>query len=408
MSETMRSLSPTAYTLVELLIALALSLLVLLAVTELFSRVGGTMNDTRSAMGTSANLHEAAMLLRQDLARIPDTLATKPVRIADPGVDDVSDQDGYLEIIEGPYTSLFHPYEDGSGGVDTTVGDVDDIIAFTAIVQVGAAPFRGLIASHGELRIEEREAAEIAWFVRGNTLYRRVRLIDDFRANISGVNTLTDLVQRKRRFGQDTFPPLNTFPYPRYRYDNVTGIPMDWYYLRMPTLEETLHGNWVPDEIPLTIDSEVSNPDLWEQPHFFPDLQDTKSGSLKAFVDTPRHVRAGEDVVLTNVLSFDIKVWCPEEHVRDFVDLGTPGTTWAEDQSTVWKNNDNGDEITLPRTWDSWTRQYSEDYPEYRDDHGIVLPPYTEPLKAIQITIRCFDPASRVIKQVTVVHRFKD
>jgi type II secretory pathway pseudopilin PulG len=410
MSETMRSLSPTAYTLVELLIALALSLLVLLAVTELFSRVGGTMNDTRSAMGTSANLHEAAMLLRQDLARIPETLAIKPVRIADPDMD-VSDYDGFLEIIEGPNTSvprtfLSRPYVDGSGSEDTTVGDVDDIIVFTAIVKVGAAPFRGLIASHGELRIEEREAAEIAWFVRGNTLYRRVRLIDDFRANVSGVNTLADLAQRKNRFGQDTFP-LNTFPYPRYLYDD-TGIPMDWYYLRMPTLEETLHGDWVPDEIPLTIDSEISHPDLWEQPHFFPDLQDRKSGSLSRFVGTPRHVRAGEDVVLTNVLSFDIKVWCPEEHVRDFVDLGTPGTTWAEDQSTVWTHKDNGNEITLPRTWDSWTRKYSEDYPVYRDDHGIVLPPYTEPLKAIQITIRCFDPASRVIKQVTVVHRFKE
>ncbi|MCL2709625.1 MAG: hypothetical protein FWE95_01995 [Planctomycetaceae bacterium] len=400
----MRPIFPAAYTLVELLIALALSLFVLLAVTELLSRVGGTMNETRSAMGTSAQLHEAAMLLRQDLAQIPDSLATKPARIADKNVDSVSDNDGYLEIIEGPagvFPYIFkdsngdpvpHPYVDRQGRPDATVGDVDDILLFTAIVKAGAAPFRGLINNDGKLQIAEREAAEIAWFVRGNTLYRRVRLIDDFRANDPNVNSLADLAQRKRRFGQDTFPP-NEFPFPRYLFD-ATNTPMDWYYLRMPTLEETLHGDWESGNIPPTLVPEVSSPDLWEQPHFFPDRQDRKSGSLKDFMADPRHVRAGEDVVLTNVLSFDVKVWCPE--VKDFVDLGTEGTTWEKSNQPV-----------LPLTWDSWTRKYGEDHQEHKNDDGIVMPPFAEPLEAIQITIRCFEPSSRVIKQVTVVHRFE-
>ena len=77
----MRTCSP-AYTLVELLIALALSLLLLLGIAELFQRVGGSMSETRSAIGTSTHLNEAALLLRQDLALIPKELATKPQRIA--------------------------------------------------------------------------------------------------------------------------------------------------------------------------------------------------------------------------------------------------------------------------------------------------------------------------------------
>ena len=411
----MRSFYPVAYTLVELLVALTLSLLVLLAVTTLLSRVGGAMNDARSAMGTSANLHEAAILLRQDLARIPIGLATKPRDVANPNAW-VDDRHGYLEIIEGPngvFPYIYrdrtgelvpHPYVNEQGDFDPTVGDVDDIIAFTAIVKVGV-PFRGLIANESnELQIAERYAAEIIWFVRGNTLYRRVRLIDDQRTNDPDVNTLTDLALRERRFGHD-IRLLNGFPYPLYLFDDVTNTPGIWYYLRMPTLEENIHGSWNPALIDPDLSDLNPNPDLWEQPHFFPDRQDRKSGSLTMFTDNPqflddpRHVRAGEDVVLTNVLSFDIKVWCPDE--RDYVDLGTEGTTW---------DDSNNNQPLLPRTWDSWTRKYSEgdDYADHKNADGIVMPPYAEPLEAIQITIRCFDPASRAIKQVTIVHRFKD
>ena len=410
----MRSFPSAAYTLVELLVALALSLLLLLAVTELLGRVGGTMNDTRSAMSASANLHEAAILLRQDLAQIPRELATKPQDIA-AGVS-ASDQDGYLEITEGPDTPSSHPYVDELGNVDPTVGDVDDIIGFTVLSsRRGLLPadesFRGVMYKDGELRIEEREAAEIIWFVRGNTLYRRMRLIDDQRVGDPNVNTLSDLAHRQRRFGHDTLAS-GAFPYPRYLYDDATNAPRGWYYFRMPTLEETLHEDW--DWDPTTFSTVIlpgqlasePNPDLWEQPYFFPELQDKKSGSLTNFVQTPRHVRAGEDVVLTNVLSFDVKVWCPD--MGDFVDLGDPRSeTWHDSNSTEWINEDDpSDKRQLPRTWDSWTRSYGDDNPKYKNDKGIIMPPYAAPLEAIQITIRCFDPASRAIKQVTVVHRF--
>ena len=400
----MRSYSPVAYTLVELLVALALSLLLLLGVVELLSRVGGTMNNTRAAMGTSANLHEAAILLRQDLAHIPDSLATKPVRIAKQA-EEVSDRDGYLEIIEGP-NDVIYVDSSRSNIPDPTVGDVDDIIAFTAFAQ--HTRFRGLIFVEGEneelkYKIEETEAAEIAWFVRGNTLYRRVRLIKDgtpMSERASRENRLLHTCTPADSDNPDA-PDVNKFPFPLYDYQNNPG----WRYLRVPTLEETIYTNcntvgsctcgkcwasysqWKTIPVPPN-PTATSPPDLWEQPHFFPDLQDSKSGSLKQFVDNPRKSRAGEDVVLTNVLSFDVKVWCPTE--GNYVDLGASPTCGASNQSA------------LPRTWDSWTQGYKT------MDGKIEPPPYDKRLEAIQITIRCFDPASRVIKQVTVVHRFRD
>jgi len=374
----------SAYTLVELLIALTLSLLLLIGVIELFGRVSGIMNDTRATLNMSANLDGVELVLRQDLARIPNTLPDKPQRIAyaiaHPGTNEVDDLDGYLEIVEGPDTASSHPYVDENGNPDATVGDVDDILAFAAKTDA-AIPFRGLI----DEKIAERNAAEVTWFVRGNTLYRRVRLIDDQNTtNDPNVNTIADLARRERRFEHDG--PANPFPHPLYKNTNEP-----WYYLRMPTLEETLHDGWKPSgwrSQPIDLNGLVAKPDLWKQPYFLPNVQDKKSGSLTDYVSDPRHHRAGEDVILTNVLSFDIKVWDP--NTKDFVDLGTKGTAW-----------ENSSQPDLPRTWDAWTWEYVK-------EHGNTtgLPPFTEPLKAIQITIRCFDPASQIIKQITVVHQF--
>ena len=381
-----------AFTLVELLVALTLSLILLIGVIELFGRVSQVMSETRSKLNLSANLDGVERLLRQDLERIPHTLSDKPKRIADPNVDEVSDLDGYLEIVEGP-NSISYVNKDGEP--DPTVGDIDDIIAFTAKADA-AMPFRGWI----DRKIAERNFAEIVWFVRGNTLYRRVRLVDDQNIlNDPNVNTMQDLARRERRFGHDG--PANPFPHPLYNNAND-----GWYHLRMPTLEETLHKDWSANNwrtasgVPTVLTGTTA--DLWEQPHFFPvspkyrpedqdkeKLLNNKSGSLNAYVDYSRHHRAGEDVVLTNVLSFDIKVWDPRD--KDFVDLGT-GTTWGSSNQS-----------DLPRTWDSWTLTYKKP-----GGTEIELPPYTEPLGAIQITIRCFDPASRIIKQISVIHRFKN
>jgi len=455
----MRFLSYSAYTLVELLIALVLSLFLLLGVAELFQRVGGSMNEARSIINMSAQLNEAAMLLRQDLSRISKDLAAKPKNLAEYIADgnvEAPEDNGYLEIIEGP-GHLYnpdcplnsapdhqcHPYVDINSLPDQTVGDVDDIIAFTVLNRT--MPFRGVIRE----KIVERESAEVVWFVRGNTLYRRERLIDDVtaRANdhhkVVGADdkdfptkkdlddhgepteagyaivsadetndgreqrydavqygeddwrwrtllTSQDLSLRARRFGHDGLSP-NEFPHPLYDtpYEN-------WRYLRMPIIEESDYWSgegiqhWKNDSVAILPPApENLHPDLWEQPYFFPGLQKRKNnGSIIA--DNSHKTRAGEDAVLANVLSFDVKVWCPV--TKEFVDLGVDDTAWAHG------NNNHQDK--LPGVWDSWTQKY--------ENESKPLPPYTEPLEAIQITIRCFEPASRIIKQVTVVHRFKD
>ncbi|MDR1289755.1 MAG: prepilin-type N-terminal cleavage/methylation domain-containing protein, partial [Planctomycetaceae bacterium] len=59
-----------AFTLVELMVAMTLSLLLLLAVAKMFQGVGDTVNDTQSTLNMAANMNSTAMLLREDLDAI--------------------------------------------------------------------------------------------------------------------------------------------------------------------------------------------------------------------------------------------------------------------------------------------------------------------------------------------------
>ncbi|MDR0608801.1 MAG: hypothetical protein LBG58_01700 [Planctomycetaceae bacterium] len=524
----------SGYTLIELLIAVSLSLLLLLGVTEMFRHVGSTMSDTQKSLNMSANLNATAMTLRSDLGKLAlrSSHLAKPSRLlvtSPPPVDN-----GYLEIVEGmnaPYSlitgtglhvSINQVALSPDTGSDLTVGDVDDILAFTA--ESGADyQFRGLI--NGSMG--ESSFAEIIWFVRGTTLYRRVLLIDQnyvcttptqfyekndvsvhFVGTTPTANSMSDLVRRENRFAHT----ITNFPFPLYNSANEA-----WYYLRMPTLEETVSASWPPLRqytAPTNITS-VPYWDFWQNPNGLkredtvdPTTNwqlDPTSGSLANFVTTPRQSRAGEDIVLKNVISFDVKVWNPywvpcvvnqadaaaSASSTDpllwappqYVDLGqdrfilknasgadvpcfvnylqdlnnvpagiptnigygftlkgryntttanrrtvssNPSESWHKaERLSLGGTNDNRiwNNANFPMLcfFDSWTTQYedevgtaqsvvtgskSDSYVSTDPTTWRCPPPYSEDLKSIQITIRCFERQSGHIKQVRVVQNF--
>ncbi|MDR1271037.1 MAG: prepilin-type N-terminal cleavage/methylation domain-containing protein, partial [Planctomycetaceae bacterium] len=361
----------SGYTLIELLIAVSLSLLLLLGVTEMFRHVGSTMSDIQKSLNMSANTNAAAMQLRSDLEKINSALAHKPYDMVNG--NPITD-DGYLEIVEGmnacyrvaalsaTYSGVVPPSSDDSAGSqsrshvgsehfpmwwvaqnpdtgasdlpDLTVGDVDDILAFT-IESDPAYPLRGFI--NGAMNTSGH--AEIVWFLRGTNLYRRILLLDDYNPNLDRAtqdqiqqlfyarndlsvrldgttikaNSMQDLVRREYRFAHRNLPQ---FPF------HIGNQGEAWYYLRMPTLEEMVHPNWPGIGLLYDIGTyanlkygtntvtqvTASNYyDFWENPNaLYSDTasiwqQDSKSGSIDSLVATPRHPRAGEDIVLKNV-----------------------------------------------------------------------------------------------------------
>jgi hypothetical protein len=63
------------------------------------------------------------------------------------------------------------------------------------------------------------------------------------------------------------------------------------------------------------------------------------------------------------------------------------------------------------RTFDTWSRQYMSN--NISDDGNNVLdddegPPYPTQLSGIQITLRLYDPRSKIIRQTTIVKSFKN
>ena len=168
-------LSPfrSGYTLVEILVSLALTLMLMLAVVQVFASVGDGIRKSRRALEQFDRLRTAGQQLNLDLngiMAVPDGRAGRP-----------EEAKGYLELIEGSYLLLMPTHQpallwdsetnDRGTTADYTVGQRGDILMFVA--RNPARPFVGRYLA----ATTQSDVAEIAWFLRGNRLHRRVLLV---------------------------------------------------------------------------------------------------------------------------------------------------------------------------------------------------------------------------------------
>lgn len=389
------------FTLVEMLVALAITLLLMISVATIFSSVSDSIRDGRTTIEMNDRLRGVQNRLRADLEGV--TVITIPPRRPE-------NDEGYLEIIEGPMGPVVIPgafltppdtdYElevagliastnedadgDGKPDPDTTIGDLDDVLMFTT--RNLREPFIGRFAPTGTA---ESRVAEVAWFVRGTTLYRRVLLVKlrfvlpgnptpvplplvasgpgfyaDYdisvheeghasydRSPIPGThrlvaNTLGDLTKRENRYGHQPY----AFPHDA-RF---------WGKLGLPTLREASSAGWLLPFVlsPLPAANRAQSPiynsmedpkgvfvipntlttadvgnalvrtkivqlkpdapfDAWTDPFPWTTSVDSSTGTLLNYFD---RTRVAEDVILTNVLSFDVKVWDPGAPVLEGTD----------------------------------------------------------------------------------------
>ena len=150
-------------TLVEILIAMVMTLIVLLAMMEAFKYASGEMQRSRATIELSNQLRAAQELLRSDLEHM--TLDPRPwTQTALPK--------GYFEYVEGPRgdadgsvvnENLIPPKTIANREQYSYLGDVDDIISFT--VNRPEQPFRGRwLDQNGNEQIVESPMAEIVWW----------------------------------------------------------------------------------------------------------------------------------------------------------------------------------------------------------------------------------------------------
>jgi len=392
---------PPGFTLVEVMVATALTLIMMGAVVSIFAQIGRGVSESRATLEATDRLRATKDRLQLDLAGMT-AIGLPPLR--------PECCLGYLEVIEGPIdasNASSIAVNSDEGTPDTTVGDFDDVLMFTTH-SVGR-PFVGryLDPTGAPTKIES-DVAEIAWFVRGSTLYRRVLLVapgaaptgspvfahNDISVRLEGgrliANSLGDLTKRECRYGHDT-----------------RGFPFDargWGLWGLPTLADC-SANW-----PIAPTSKpAAQIDFWKERAI-----STISGTIGP--------RAAEDVILTNVIGFDVKVWDPDMGI--YVDLGKGSgrMSGAGDPRSGMATGD-------ARVYCTWSFHYEHDGIDQDgdgtvdegsndfDDGGFsgavddagereTAPPYPFPLRGIQVKIRIFEPDSRQIREVTVVQDF--
>ncbi|MCE9629353.1 MAG: hypothetical protein K8S94_01350 [Planctomycetia bacterium] len=474
-------------TLVEMLVATAATLLLMGAIAQIFSVFGTAISDSRSVIELDGRMRSVAWRLRGDLDGV--TARTNPPLSP-------QDDEGYFEVIEGPNNDQFIYFDPVTSGTmsfdkwgtaagpgsreDRVLGDTDDVLLFTTR-NVDTA-FLGKFRS---ARIES-PVAEVAWFLRPTrnaagaiataspttfTLYRRQLLVMGYVGALPFYNgTGSD----ENMALQATYPTRTSF-YDSFdlsaRFNGAVYLPNTLADLtrRESRFMHNMGG--------------VSNGSGFPYPFVGPGVahQATPPPDGLAFDLANGSSRVSEDVVLANVIGFDVRVFDPAGPVGVnpnstvatvpgdpgfipsnvvangcYVDLGngmTTGFTYPAGIAPRFaffgaaKSQLVGS-VTTPRVWDSWsthyeTNGYDEDAPYGAfgidqgsnglddDENGFVdeppidlnrdgvytavgeapgeletSPPYPLPLRGIEVRIRCYEPSSRQVRQMTVRQTF--
>jgi hypothetical protein len=427
-------------------VASALALMLMTAVVQVFSAVGSGISGARQALEQFDRLRDAQGQLRMDLGGVT-ALPLPPRRL--------EAAEGYFEFIDG-FSGQPTPVQADGQTSDTTVGQRGAILMFTT--RTSGQPFVRRYAGSNSGMIQS-DVAEVAWFLRGRTLHRRVLLVapsqtvqtylsqtasnspstffanNDISARLQNngqnkviiANSLADLTKREWRFAH----PVDQFPFDASR----------WGLLGLPTLREcssqSWMGNWQAGTTPPPGNApqrgSIASADYWGE---------SRSADIAAAANLPESylapnndsTRMADDVVLNNVIGFEVKAW--DYQAQQYVDLGGGG---AVDFATSGRSPAAAASGARPYTlaaptFCTWTRSYENEGTSFDgsgnhksdpqagqstngfDDNNtgivdnmgewITAPPYLVPLRGIQVKIRCFEPESRQVREVTIEQDF--
>lgn len=375
-----KAVSPTArrgFSLLELLVAMTLTLLLTALVVQVFSFVSDGVFNSRATMDLSDQLRNAKHRIIQDLRGI-----TAPTT---PPLDPCSEI-GYFEYVEGAKVSNFpggdvgRPHPTLTTSMQTYFGDLDDILMFTTVSYdeefVGKAKSSAATERYAEIAYYLRPISGRFGSADYFTLHRRIWLInanvtmgtsygvadqslrqeggvyekhapntvvetgDVSNTNVTSPgravpNSLGDLTMRDRR----PIHQPNTWPYEIFHAPDNGSVST--------TIRSITSTSWPAGNLYLTV------PSLNQQSatKFPGPISDTSSSIYPPYnqyfrvtgtsTEPPNHPtyefqpaagnREHADILLTNVVGFDVKAWDPGAPVF----RATPGTAEGSNPDIV-------------------------------------------------------------------------
>lgn len=436
-------------TLVEMLVAMTASLILFGAVVTIFQILGDAVGKSRRSGKLDTDLCGIRLRLQQDLAGATVNRDANGVQ-CEWSEGSVS---GYFEIVEGPNSDLLdYIAPDGRvytnrydkslnaanefGGQEWLAGDTDDAL-FLTTRNVTLDPFAG---KFGPESITS-DQAEVAYFCRPTpgtsnptqyTLYRRQLLI------IGGFP--------RAPFASDGSMPFTSWLdfYSQYDLSARKELQFDSDGNPLPTLLFLNTANDLQRRVNRFAHDPASS---GQTANISPIITGTANRDLA--LAGPRR---GEDVIATNVISFDVHVLDPravERQANDTLKL-QPSDQWyfrstppalldLASTSAVYGDlgfnaaaggpaapraapgdfggyGQTGHRLagsgTTSRTYDSWTSFYrnnhqNDDLPNAGIDDALEGPPYPAQLPGVRITIRLYDPDTKTIKQATITQSLK-
>ena len=284
--------------LIEVLVALSMTLIVLVAMTQAFKFASGEMTKGRASVELTNKLRVVEDLLRSDLRSLTVDVV--------PHYNLSSEPKGYFEIVDGPAVdtnyipNLFGVLANAANVQrsvrNLAIGDYDDIIAGT--IKSSSVPFRGRNVVG---LAEESSLAEVIWFTVPNdldgdafvdatervTLYRRLLIIKPSLGQLLPV-------------GGGTYPNINAASAAFINLMETTDIsariqegPVGVYTIVANSLESLTDRN----------------------SRFFAANQGQVAQAIYRTTLLALRSTDQQDIIMSDVAAFDVKVFDPSEPI---------------------------------------------------------------------------------------------
>jgi type II secretory pathway pseudopilin PulG len=426
------------FTIVELLVASTVGLLLLIGVIEAFRQITAAVNKGRANVQLSGQLRNVTNLLREDFRGI--TVQATPNTTA-------ASATGYFEIIEGDDNDF------PQSATDTLSGDTDDVIMFTSR-RLGE-PFSGrvrgtLVASSQPYETITSPNAEIIyWLDRG---------IWDGSAQLKHNEMPLFTLRRRALLIRPDLNKNGEIPGTRsigFTFDTIKN------WLNNNDVSVRLNPNGSLSANTLS-DLSLRQNRVAHKPRTFPYLFDQTLFPHQWDDRTANVYSLGEDVVMDQVIGFDVRVYDPlVKIVADtttdsepltpsdpgyrnlvlntaighgaYVDLGFASRisrTQAQVEGTaLCVDTSYRPQLGNYNVYDTWTIEYERDgldqdgfFGADQGNDGIdnpngnpgvddatereAPPPYSVPLRGFQVIVRAFQNSQQQTRQFTITHDF--